>query len=214
MALKMKELVEITNENKSTILYYIKEGLLPQPQKIKANLHLYDEICIDIIKFIKYLQKNYHYSISEIKDIFKNLNFSKSNSFYLMIQALKLINYSKEFLSKEEFLREAKITQEELDEFLKKEYIYKYQDGFSKKDLEIIKIIKELINLNMQNLIDNYVKSAKEIAQIEIKLWSELFKRKDTIKEYQLAFDTILKLKPYIYNMQTLNEYHNAKDRK
>jgi len=55
MALKMKDLIAKSGESKSTILYYIKEGLLPQPQKPKPNVHLYDEVCIDIIKFIKYL---------------------------------------------------------------------------------------------------------------------------------------------------------------
>jgi len=38
MDYKMSELVAKTNVPKSTILYYIKEELLPQPVKVKANL--------------------------------------------------------------------------------------------------------------------------------------------------------------------------------
>ena len=42
--LKMNELVKRSNTPKSTILYYLKEGLLPEPMKDKPNFHLYDEI--------------------------------------------------------------------------------------------------------------------------------------------------------------------------
>ena len=38
MKLKMAQLVEMTGVPKSTILYYIKEGLLPQPEKIKQTI--------------------------------------------------------------------------------------------------------------------------------------------------------------------------------
>jgi len=54
--LKMNDLSKLTNTPKSTILYYIKEGLLPEPFKDKPNFHLYDEGNIQLIEFIKYLQ--------------------------------------------------------------------------------------------------------------------------------------------------------------
>ena len=92
MSLKMKELVEKSGESKSTILYYLKEGLLPQPQKPKSNVHLYDEKCIKIIGFIKYLQEHMHYSISQIKEIFSSNNFNFDDNFDLMINSLKLLN--------------------------------------------------------------------------------------------------------------------------
>ncbi len=69
MSLKMATLVKESGISKSTILYYIKEGLLPSPQKPKPNVHLYDESCISILNFIKYLQEHLNYSITEIKSI-------------------------------------------------------------------------------------------------------------------------------------------------
>jgi len=50
MALKMKELIAQSGESKSTILYYVKEGLLPQPSKPKPNVHLYDESSVEILR--------------------------------------------------------------------------------------------------------------------------------------------------------------------
>ncbi len=69
MGLKMATLVEKSGVSKSTILYYVKEGLLPQPQKPKPNVHLYHDSSISILHFIKYLQEHLHYSIGEIKSI-------------------------------------------------------------------------------------------------------------------------------------------------
>ncbi len=69
MGLKMATLVEKSGVSKSTILFYVKEGLLPEPQKPKPNVHLYHDSSIAILRFIKYLQEHLHYSITEIKSI-------------------------------------------------------------------------------------------------------------------------------------------------
>ncbi len=69
MGLKMATLSEQSGVSKSTILYYIKEGLLPAPKKPKPNVHLYDKRSIAILHFIKYMQDHLHYSITEIKSI-------------------------------------------------------------------------------------------------------------------------------------------------
>ena len=63
----MAQLVEMTGVPKSTILYYIKEGLLPQPEKIKQNVCLYDPEYVERIKFLKFFQNNYGKSIAELK---------------------------------------------------------------------------------------------------------------------------------------------------
>ena len=68
--LKMNDLVKFSQTPKSTILYYVKEGLLPEPVKDKPNFHLYDERCVALLAFIKYLQTNFNASISQIKDLF------------------------------------------------------------------------------------------------------------------------------------------------
>jgi len=43
MEYKISELVEKTDVPKSTILYYIREGLLPEAKKIKSNVHRYSD---------------------------------------------------------------------------------------------------------------------------------------------------------------------------
>ena len=69
MGIKMATLTEQSGVTKSTILFYIKEGLLPQPKKLKPNVHLYHDSSLATLRFIKYLQEHLHYSITEIKSI-------------------------------------------------------------------------------------------------------------------------------------------------
>ena len=67
IAVKMKELMGQSGESKSTILFYVKEGLLHEPVKPNPYVHFYDESCVQILKFIKYLQENFSYSIAEMQ---------------------------------------------------------------------------------------------------------------------------------------------------
>jgi DNA-binding transcriptional MerR regulator len=210
----MKELIELSKESKSTILYYLKEGLLPSPKKPKPNVHLYSNDCVNIIKFIKYLQ-SLNYTINDIKELFKKVPLQKDSSFLMMVKALELVTIGKEALyTKEEFLKMAQISQEELNEYIDKGYLQQREEGFGKEEVEILDIIKRAKELNIDSsLIDKYVKSAKKIAKKENEAWQQVFSDTsyDTIKEYELLFDLVLKLKPYIYNTHTIKEYYKAK---
>lgn len=116
----MAELTKQSNTSKSTILYYIKEGLLPKPQKPKPNLHLYDEICIPIISFIKYLQEQLHYSIIEIKSIIDDNRIDFTNDSETIINYLIAIdgkNRAKEIKEIEKRAKEFGIDESLFDEY-------------------------------------------------------------------------------------------------
>jgi len=209
MPLKMKELIEQTGESKSTILYYLKEGLLPEPKKPKPNVALYDDSAVNIIKFIKYLQKNFSYSIAEIKHIFANNRFKFDSSFENLIEAINALRLnSEEEYSKEEFLQLAKIDAKELEEYIQKGYIN--AGAYGKSEVAITEILKRAKQMGLDfTLIDSYVKMAKELAKLENDIGSGLLN--DDSKEhngrYELLFDIILKLKPYIFNSHTVKEH-------
>ena len=67
--LRMKDLEQLSGERKSTILYYIREGLLPEPQKATQNSAVYDESYVDKIKKIRALQQMYNLPLKGIKEI-------------------------------------------------------------------------------------------------------------------------------------------------
>ena len=89
--LKMNDLVKLSQTPKSTVLYYVKEGLLPEPVKDKPNFHLYDEHCVKLLSFIKYLQSNFNATISQIKALFAHPHFDWNNPYESLIGLLDII---------------------------------------------------------------------------------------------------------------------------
>jgi len=139
MALRMKELMEKTGESKSTLLYYIKEGLLPEPQKPKPNLHLYDEKSVKIVRLIKYLQEHLSYSISQIKEIFALNNFNFDDDFELIINSLKIIS--------NEQTKEINEIYKEIDDMqLNKTLIKEYEETAKELAKLEFEVGKELLN--------------------------------------------------------------------
>jgi DNA-binding transcriptional MerR regulator len=214
MALKMKDLMAQTNESKSTILFYIKEGLLPEPQKPKPNLHLYDESCIQIVKFIKYLQHNFSYSISEIKNIFKDNNFDFDGSFDMMVRSLELISGGRDnqWYTKKEFLTLLSIDEKRLKMYQDKGYLFERAKGYSSKEIEVAEILERAEALGLDcSLLDAYVSDAKRLAKKENEIGSKLLKDEQETHNarYELLFDLVLTLKPYIFNLHTVQAHHD-----
>ncbi len=214
MALKMKELMALSDESKSTILYYIKEGLLPEPSKPKPNVHLYDESCVQILKFIKYLQHNFSYSIAEIKSIFENNQFDFDGSFEMMVRSLELISGGRDntWYDKQAFLSLLSMDEEKLKSYQEKGYLFERAKGFSSKEVEIAEILGRAESLGLDcALLDAYVSDAKVLAQKENEVGSKLL-QDDTVSHdarYELLFDLVLTLKPYIFNMHTVQTHQN-----
>lgn len=67
--LRMKEIVERTGENKSTVLHYIRLGLLPEPIRTSKNMAYYPEIYIKLINIIRTLQSRFFLPLHAIKRI-------------------------------------------------------------------------------------------------------------------------------------------------
>ena len=219
MSLKMKHLMEATGESKSTILFYVKEGLLPEPEKPKPNLHLYDESCINIIKFIKYLQTQFSYSIAQIQGIFKENKFTFSDDFSMMLRSLELMSGSTDgkWYNDEDFLELSGITKDKLDDYLKRGLLFRQEKGFSAQELKLVGLFNRADNLGLNSeLFDAYVASAKALAKIEYQLGSELLERDKSLnnEHYELLFDSILNLKPYIFNMHTMHEHQKQMELK
>jgi DNA-binding transcriptional MerR regulator len=212
MALKMKELMALSDASKSTILYYIKEGLLPEPLKPKPNVHLYDESCVQVLKFIGYLQHNFSYSISEIQTIFKDNNFELDGSFEMMVRSLELISGGRnnQWYNENDFLKLVNIDKKTLQTYQAQGYLFKRAKGYSTKEIEIAEILERAKAFGLDfSLLDAYVDDAKALAKRESTVGSELLQDDSETHNtrYELLFDLILTLKPYIFNMHTVQEH-------
>jgi DNA-binding transcriptional MerR regulator len=74
MPVKISELERITGVPQSTIRYYVKEGLLPQPTKVNKSMSYYDESCVDRIALVRELQEKRYYPLSVIKNIISRMD--------------------------------------------------------------------------------------------------------------------------------------------
>lgn len=67
--MKMKELEKETGVGRETIRFYIREGLLPEPDRPKRNVARYDQEHVDRLKLIRRLQTERFLPLSVIKTI-------------------------------------------------------------------------------------------------------------------------------------------------
>ncbi|MEW5722127.1 MAG: MerR family transcriptional regulator, partial [Thermodesulfobacteriota bacterium] len=64
---RMKDLVEATGAPKSTILFYVEQGLLPRPRKTSPNMAYYDPACVERITLIRSWQQSFHLPLEKIR---------------------------------------------------------------------------------------------------------------------------------------------------
>jgi len=218
MSIKMKELTKLTDTAKSTILYYVKEGLLPQPEKPKPNLHLYDKKCVEIIKFIKYLQRHFGSSIAELKAIIDQKDFDFEKGFETVMETLDVLmgsvhqsSYSRSYIS-----TQYSITDNKLMEYEERGLLFARDGVYTDKELEIVEILLKLEELGMSDkILETYVAQARELSKLEVEITQEYLKNKKEHKgSIKSLLDTTLILKPYIYNMHTLHAYQTTNNRK
>ncbi len=70
--MRMKELVAVSGIPKATILFYIKEGLIPKPIVANANMHYYTPEHVNAIRVVKELQSKRYLPLSVIKKMVRN----------------------------------------------------------------------------------------------------------------------------------------------
>ncbi|SHH75935.1 MerR HTH family regulatory protein [Sporobacter termitidis DSM 10068] len=66
----MRELEKLTNLTRATINFYIKEGLLPPPEKSAKNMAYYDEAFIEKLRFIEKMRKS-EFTLNQIKRLIR-----------------------------------------------------------------------------------------------------------------------------------------------
>jgi len=208
MALRMRELMERTGESRSTILYYLKEGLLPPPKKPKPNLHLYDESCVRRIRLIKYLQE-LSYSIAQIKKIFESNDFDFDDSFETLIAAIAQFGEEGEKFERDRFLELAGIDEERLGRWEEAGYIVPLGGRYGKKDLEAAKILKRAEEIGVdERLLVAYRECAAALAKLENDIGQKLLEDgRSSNERYAILFDLILRYKPYLFGRYTVKEH-------
>lgn len=208
MEYKISEVVAKTNVPKSTILYYIKEGLLPEAKKIKPNVHKYSDEHIELLKYIKYMQSMGH-SIEDIKLALENKNNSFSGSYSMLVPLMNTLrsDVGLERYSYDEFIEYFDINKTILDTLLQDEIIIPIHNEFTQKDAAIFTLIEHFLEVGIEyKILQEYVASAKHLASLEQQMQKQLCKAKNEenfTTLWQIMFETLFNAKEYIFNRFT-----------
>ncbi len=215
MEYKISELVQQTGVSKSTILYYIKEGLLPEANKVKPNVHYYNDRHMELIKYIKYMQNEMHCSIAQIRKILEHQNRSFSSSVSMLVPLVEsltgMISEDSRY-SAEEVIEAAGIDREHLQQLLDDGIVAPTQEGrFGERDLSVIRLVVAYGELGLdREILSAYLESAKSLARLECRLQTALCSKRDSAEFSQLwhvLFETVLTAKPYIHNNHTYRAF-------
>lgn len=216
MPMKMNALVERTDTPKSTILYYIKEGLLPAPEKPKPNLHLYDDSAVELIGFIKYLQTHFGCSIDEIKILFGKKGFDFRKGFEVVLDTLDVIMGAahQETVPAAELCQRFDVTPERLERYVDEGLLFKRDGHFTQREAKMLGILREGERNGVDALLlRQYVEHARALAQLEVAFGQRVLENADDKNAaLKTLFDTMLILKPYLLNMHTLATYRAGRD--
>jgi DNA-binding transcriptional MerR regulator len=169
--LKMKELVTASCVPKSTILLYVKQGLLPKPFKTSPNMAYYDPACIEQIAFIKQAQSTHRLPLAAIKGLIREMEKGRDVDLMLELQT-QVFGSGKKSLGKKAFCSATGLNKKQLDQLCLLKLINPLEDGlFNEQDKAMGILLMQSIKLGM-NPVDLafYPKLAKQMVDKELKL--------------------------------------------
>ena len=218
MEYKISEVVTRTDVPKSTILYYIKEGLLPQAKKVKPNVHKYNAEHIELLKYIKYMQETMGSSIDEIKSALEKKNDSFSGSYTMLAPLMNTL--SGESSKMKQYKRSDFIEYFDIDEKLlamllqDKILIPLDEDAYTQKDASVIVLVENFIEVGVDySILKEYVKHGRILADLEQKMQMDLCQVKNDKNFsilWKIMFETLFKTKEYILNRSTYKSLHKS----
>jgi len=211
MEYKISELVAKTEVPKSTILYYIREGLLPEAKKVKSNVHRYNDEHIELIKYIKYMKQEMGSSNEQIKAALEKKNQSFASSFSMLaplMQTLSGIPSDAKHYTKKDFLAYYGFENNLLERLLKDEVLIPIGcDDFTEKEASIIRLIEKFQEVGVDyEIVKRYVKHAKELSNMEREIQKELCGARtdeNFSTLWKIMFETLFNAKEYVFSRHT-----------
>ena len=165
------------------------------------------------------MQNQFSYSIAQIKAIFSENRFDFNSDFSMLLKSLQMMSgeFGAKWYNQEDFLELSELSVNELNEYLKRGWLFKQEQGFSSQELKLVQLFKDASSMGLDTrLFDAYVKSARNIAKIEYELGAMMLenKKSEDSELYKVLFDSILILKPYLFNMNTIQEHKKKMESK
>lgn len=180
MGLKIGEIARKSGVPPSTIRYYVRQGLLPEPDKVNKSMAYYDERCIDKIQAIRHLQERKYFPLSVIKNILRRMDQGMSLDDAEAIEDAVFgtqAEVSGQVVDKAGFLKATGLTEDELQMATRMGILIPYlqEKGrtlYNQEDVRFGRdVLKKIISFG-QDLHDLgfYVELGRQIVDHEMKL--------------------------------------------
>lgn len=177
MEIKIGELSKKSNIPASTIRYYVKMGLLPEPSKKNKSMSYYDESCAEMLQTIKKLQEAKYYPLGIIKNILKRMRDGVSLDDAVAIEQVIFGKQTGELVDRDQYLDITGLTVEQLVNAEKLGLLMPFADekgrkSYDSEDIRFgIEVIKELTALGVDiRDFDFYLDLGRRLADEEVRL--------------------------------------------
>ncbi len=172
--LRMNELMQATGLAKSTLLYYVQQGLLPEPVKTSPNMAYYDPKCVERAALIKSLQNQHRLPLGKIKTILEASDQGQDITSLVELSQEIFGREQEAKLNTEQFLAAAGMEPDHLQQLLEAELLLPLEEGlYDQQDLAMARVY---VAGHAQGLrpedVEYYVRLGKQIVDREMALRS------------------------------------------
>lgn len=174
--LRMNQLMAATGLPKSTLLYYVEQGLLPKPIKTSPNMAYYDPACVERAALIKALQSQHRLPLGKIKTILKASEEGQDIAPLLALVQEVFGPDQEEKLDTEQFLAAAGMEPEHLQQLLEAELLLPLEpDQYDRQDLAMARVYVRGRAMGLQSADAHYyVSLGKQMVDEEMRLRSRM----------------------------------------
>lgn len=181
MEIKIGEIAKRSRVPPSTIRYYVRQGLLPEPTKVNKSMAYYDERCIERIQAIRHLQDTKYFPLSVIRNILRRmdegLSLEEAEAIEDAVFGVSSSEAGNVMVERSGFLEQTGLTDEQLQMAQKTGLLMPYMQEkgkvlYDQEDIRFARdILKRIMDLGLDiRKLDFYVRLGNEIIDHEIRL--------------------------------------------
>jgi len=197
MGLKIGEIARKSGVQPSTIRYYVRQGLLPEPNKVNKSMAYYDESCIEKIQAIRHLQEAKYFPLSVIRNILKRMDDGMGLE---EAEAIEDVVFGTQpdatdiVVDRKDFLKHTGLSSEQLQEAVRIGLLMPYlqEKGRTSYNLEDIRfgrdVLKRILDFGQDiNELKFYVELGNQIVEQEIMLRKKAVQGKSTQENIKMT---------------------------
>ena len=138
----MNQLMAATGLPKSTLLYYVEQGLLPPPVKTSPNMAYYDEACVERAQLIRRMQNQHRLPLNKIRVILEAQAQGHDAEAFIALGQEIFGREQGALLNKQEFLRQSGLGRKALEAFQDAGLLLPLEPGrFDQQDLAMGRLL-------------------------------------------------------------------------